>query len=106
MSLQDKESGIYNENCVCDYFDGLSSVSFSAEKSDIIAGPETDNCWRNNADRGKASECLHALSDISNKDMDELITNTVRQIKENNPGPVYKSKDPQLTIGDVKPESF
>ena len=84
----------------------LVPSAFSAEKSDIIAGPETDNCWRNNADRGKASECLHALSDISNKDMDELITNTVRQIKENNPGPVYKSKDPQLTIGDVFSKLF
>ncbi len=45
----------------------LFPSAYSAEKSDIIAGPETDSCWRTNADRGKASECLHALSDKSNK---------------------------------------
>ncbi|WP_029590101.1 lysozyme inhibitor LprI family protein [Franconibacter pulveris] len=79
----------------------LIPSAYSTEKLDIIAGPEIDNCWRNNADRGKASECLHVLSDKSNKEMDELIAKTVRQIKENNSGPVYKGEDPQQTIGDV-----
>ncbi|AGN88278.1 DUF1311 domain-containing protein [Enterobacter sp. R4-368] len=87
-------------------FLALAPSAFSAEKADIIAGPETDTCWRNNADRGKASECLHTLSDKSNKSMDELIAKTVVQIKENNTGPVYKSKDPQLTIGDVFSKLF
>ncbi|MCL6746886.1 DUF1311 domain-containing protein [Kosakonia sp. R1.Fl] len=84
----------------------LAPSAFSAEKADIIAGPETDTCWRNNTDRGKASECLHALSDKSNKSMDELVARTVGQLKENNTGPVYKSKDPQLTIGDVFSQLF
>lgn len=82
-------------------FLALAPSAFSAEKADIIAGSETDTCWHNNADRGKASECLHALSDKSNKEMDELIAKTVRQIKENNSGPVFKGEDPQQTIGDV-----
>lgn len=84
----------------------LVPSAYSAEKSDIIAGPETDSCWRTNADRGKASECLHTLSDKSNKNMDELINKTVMQIKENNTGPVYKGKDPQQTIGDVFSKFF
>lgn len=79
----------------------LIPSAYSAEKLDITAGPEIDKCWRDNADRGKASECLHALSDKSNKEMDELIAKTVRQIKENNSGPVFKGEDPQQTIGDV-----
>ena len=87
-------------------FLALAPSAFSAEKKDIIAGSETDTCWHNNADRGKASECLHALSDKSNQSMDELIAKTVMQIKENNTGPVYKSKDPQLTIGDVFSKLF
>lgn len=87
-------------------FMALVPSAYSAEKLDIVAGPETDNCWRNNADRGKASECLHAISDKSNKNMDELITNTVRQIKENNGGSVYNNKDSQLTIGDVFSKFF
>lgn len=82
-------------------FMSVVPVAYSADKLDIIAGSERDNCWHNNSDRGKATECLQALNDKSNKSMDDLISKTVEQIKENNPGPVYKSSDPKLTIGDA-----
>lgn len=84
----------------------VTTAAYGADKTDIVSGPEIDGCWHNNADRGKASECLHALSDKSNKNMDDLIIKTIKQIKENNTGPVYKSNDPQLTIGDVFSKFF
>ncbi|WP_312686136.1 DUF1311 domain-containing protein [Kosakonia sp.] len=76
------------------------SVTYAADKADITAGPERDRCWHDYSDRGKASECLHELSDKSNKKMDAMITATARQIKENNTGPVFRSNNPQRTIGD------
>ncbi|WP_052250282.1 DUF1311 domain-containing protein [Enterobacter sp. Bisph1] len=81
-------------------------AAYGAGRDDIIAGPEIESCFNSNADRGKASECLHALSDKSNKNLDELITNTVKQIKENNTGPVYNNANPELTIGDVFSKFF
>ncbi|MGK9175113.1 hypothetical protein KXR87_18170 [Yokenella regensburgei] len=49
----------------------LVPSAYSTEQVEIIAGPEIDNCWRSNADRGTASECLRTLSDKSNNDIDE-----------------------------------
>lgn len=84
----------------------IAPVAYSAGSTDIIAGSETDSCWRNQSDRGKASTCLHEQFDKSNKATDDLISKTVKQIKENNPGPVFKSTDPNLTIGDVYSRHF
>ena len=80
--------------------------AYCADSADIISGPEMDTCWRNHADRGKAAECLHELSNKSNQFIEALITQTEKQIKENNTGPVYKSTDPTLTIGDVFSKHF
>lgn len=83
----------------------LSPEVFSAS-NDISEGPEIESCWRNQQDRGQAVTCLHELNDKSNRNMDALITRTVKQIKENNTGPVYKSNNTELTIGDVFSKHF
>jgi hypothetical protein len=78
----------------------LAPSAFSAEKADIIAGQKLILVGIIMLTVEKLLNA-YALSDKSNKSMDELIAKTVGQIKENNTGPVYKSQDPQLTIGDV-----
>ncbi len=84
----------------------LSPAVNCAESQDISQGPEIESCWRNQQDRGQAVTCLHQLNDKSNREMDALITKTVKQIKENNTGPVYKSNFAELTIGDVFSKHF
>lgn len=84
----------------------MMPLAYSAGNTDITEGPEIENCWRNQSDRGKASICLHEQLDKSNKKTDELIIKTVQQIKQNNPGPVFKSTPPNLTIGDVYSKHF
>lgn len=83
-----------------------SPAAFSADNHDISEGPEIESCWRNQQDRGQAATCLHELNDKSNKSLDALIEKTVKQIKENNTGPVYKGNDAELTIGDVFSKHF
>ncbi len=83
-----------------------SPAVFGADNRDISEGPEIDSCWRNQQDRGRAATCLHELNDKSNKSLDLLIEKTVKQIKKNNTGPVYKSNNAELTIGDVFSKHF
>lgn len=80
----------------------MPAVSYAA----LYEGMERDVCFKNQSNIHIAYECLSKKSTESSHALDNIIAETNKHIKINNPGPVFRSEDPKLTIGDIYSKSF
>ena len=80
----------------------MPAVSYAA----LYEGMERDVCFKNQSNIHIAYDCLSKKSAESSHALDNIIAEMNKQIKINNPGPVFRSEDPKLTIGDIYSKSF
>jgi uncharacterized protein YecT (DUF1311 family) len=77
-----------------------------AAYAELSSGPERDTCFRQNSNIPAAYNCLSTQKDASSKKLDELISETVKRIKANNPGPFNGKEENKETSGEVYSQRF